>query len=206
MPDVPTMASPDVAMQVEALTKRLTPMNARIDYVTDLLKPMLAVGEPEDRNAFYAASRLLGCTPAFARTIVGAVARRGSAKAWRRWRARPPALPVFEVPPLPANVVGLIYFAKPVSETDVVKIGISTNLERHLRDLEAETGEPHVIDRWFVGTTVDEAVAQFALSGRRISGKWFLSGEGRQIPGFIPMGLAGMRRSLGADLLKRRAA
>ncbi len=206
MSDIPMMASPDVARQVQALTERLTPTNARIDYVTDLLKPMLAVGEPEDRNAFYAASRLLGCTPAFARTIVGAVARRGSAEAWRCWRALPPALPAFEVPELPANVVGLIYFAKPASAPDVVKIGISSNLDRRLRDLEVETGEPHVLDRWFVGTTVDEAVAQFALSGQRISGKWFLSTVGSQIPGFIPMGLDGMRKVLGGDLIRQRAA
>ncbi|MFG1371514.1 GIY-YIG nuclease family protein [Xanthobacter oligotrophicus] len=206
MSEIPTMASPETAELIKALTKRLTPTDARLNYLTDLLKPMLGVGEPEDRNAFYAASRMLGCTPAFAKNIVGAVARRGSAKAWRRWRARKPALPVFEVPPLAPNLVGFVYFASPISAPNVVKIGISTNLERRLRDLEVETGEEHRIARWFVGTTVDEAVAQFAVAGRRITGKWFKTGEPGQIPGFLPMGLEAMQQALGSDLLKGRAA
>ncbi len=206
MPDVPKMSEPNVSVEVQALMDRLAPTDARLNYVADLLKPMLGVGEPEDRNAFYAASRMLGCTPAFARNVVGAVARRGSAEAWRAWRAQAPALPVFEAPELADHLVGLVYFARPVSAPHVVKVGISTNLARRLRDLEAETGEAHELGRWFVGTAVDEAVAQFAMAGRRISGKWFATGEGGQVPGFIPVGLAGMREMLGADLVKGRAA
>lgn len=203
----PTMDMPEVAAQVAALSERLTPTDARLNYVADLLKPMLAFAEGEGRNAFYAASRLLGCTPAFAKHIVGNIARRGSAEAWRAWRAGPGPLPVFEVPPLPENSLGFVYFASPAEHPNVVKIGISTNLVRRLRDLEGETGEEHILARWFVGTTLDEAVAQFALAGKRISGKWFHSGgQGGQIPGFIPMGLDGMRAALGADLNAGRSA
>lgn len=205
MSDIPSMSSPEVAEQVRALTDRLTPTAARLDYLSDLLKPMLAVGEPEDRNAFYAASRLIGSTPAFARTVVGAVARHGSAASWLDFRNRAPALPALNLPPIAPNLVGFIYFANPVTAPDVVRIGLSTNLERRLRDLLVETGEEHRVARWFVGTTVDEAVAQFALSGRRISGKWFVTGEARQIPGFLPIGLAAMRNMLTDETQTGRA-
>ncbi|MEP9376176.1 hypothetical protein ABLE91_05640 [Aquabacter sp. CN5-332] len=204
---IPTMAMPEVAAQVVALTERLSPTDARLNYVADLLKPMIGFAEEEGRNAFYAASRLLGTTPNNAKHIVGNVARRGSAEAFRAWRAGPCPLPVFEVPALAPHLVGFVYFANPVSAPNVVKIGISPNLVRRMSDLEGETGEEHVLQRWFVGTTLDEAVAQFALAGRRISGKWFATGEpGGQIPGFIAMGVEGMRAALGPDLQKGRAA
>lgn len=206
MSAIPKMSEPEVDARVQALTERLTPIAARLNYLAGFLQLMLDVGEPEDRNAFYAASRMLGCTPAFARKIVGAVGRHGSAEAWLAWRAQAPALPVFKVPELAPGLVGIVYFASPASSPNVVKIGISANIGRRMRDLEAETGEEHRIRRWFVGTTVDEAVAQFTMAGRRINGKWYATGEPEQIPGFLPMGLAGMRDLLGADLLKRRAA
>lgn len=196
MSAIPSMSSPEVAEQVRALTDRLTPTAARLHYLADLLKPMLAVGEPDDRNAFYAAGRLIGSTPAFARTVVAAIARHGSAEAWLRFRRRPPAMPALKLPPIAPNLVGFVYFANPVTTPDVVRIGLSTNLERRLRDLLVETGEEHRVARWFVGTTVDEAVAQFALSGRRISGKWFATSENGQIPGFLPIGLGAMRAML----------
>lgn len=206
--NIPTMADAEISAQVRDLAERLAPTDARVNYVATLLKPMLPLADGEGRNAFYAAGRLLGCSPAFARTIVGAVARRGSAESWRAWRAQAPGiLPAFEVPKLSEQAVGFVYFASPAAFPDVVKIGISTNLVRRLRDLEDETGEPHELVQWFVGTTLDEAVAQFAAAGRRISGKWFERGEGGgQIPGFIPRGETQMRELLGSDLVKGRAA
>ena len=208
MNQIPTLSDPEIAAQVRDLSARLAPTDARVNYVATLLKPMLPLADGEGRNAFYAAGRLLGCSPAFAQTIVGAVSRRGSAEAWRDWRAQAPGtLPTFTAPPLPENAVGIVFFASPVSSANVVRIGISTNLVRRLRDLEDETGERFALERWFVGTTLDEAVAQFAAGGRRISGKWFEVGAGGgQIPGFIPRGETQMRELLGADLLKGRAA
>ena len=205
MSAIPSMSSPGVAEQVRALTDRLTPTAPRLHYLADLLKPMLAVGEPEDRNAFYAAGRLIGSTPAFARTVVAAIARHGSAEAWLKFRRRPPAMPVLNLPPIASNLVGFVYFANPVTAPGVVRIGLSTNLERRMRDLQVETGEEHRVVRWFVGTTVDEAVAQFALSGRRISGKWFATSENSQIPGFLPIGLGAMREMLGDEVQAGRA-
>jgi len=200
------MSSPEVAEQVRALTDRITPTITRLDYLSDLLRPMLFVGEPQDRNAFYAASRLIGSTPAFTRTIVAAVARHGSAAAWLDFRNRAPALPELNLPPIASNLVGFVYFANPVTSPDVVRVGISSNLERRLCDLEAETGQEHRLCRWFVGTTVDEAVVQFAMADRQISGKWFAAGENAQIPGFLPKGLGAMRELLGADARTGRAA
>lgn len=206
MSATPSMSSPEVAEQVRVLTERLTPAEARLNYLADLLKPMLEVGEPEDRNAFYAASRLIGSTPAFARTVVGAISRHGSAASWLDFRNRAPALPALKLPTISPHLVGFVYFANPVTAPDVVRIGLSLNLDRRLRDLQAETGEEHRISRWFVGTTVDEAVAQFAMAGRRIAGKWFATGETRQIPGFLPIGLGAMCEMLGGDLRKGRGA
>lgn len=206
MSAVPKMSDPEIAEQVRVLAERLAPTDARLNYLADLLKPMLAADEAEARNVFYAASRMLGCTLGLARAIIGNVARRGSAEAFRAWRAKEPALPVIEAPPLAPHMVGFVYFANPVTAPDVVKIGISANLDRCMRHLKCETGEEHRVCRWFIGTTVDEAVAQFALSGKRISGKWFATGEPSQIPGFLPMGVDAMRKTLGADLLKGRAA
>ncbi|MFG1461770.1 GIY-YIG nuclease family protein [Xanthobacter sp. DSM 24535] len=187
--------------QMQALVDRITPTDARIDYVTDLLKPMLAIGEPDDRNAFYAAGRLLGCAPACARRIVRMVARRGSAAAEQVWRATGPGvMPPLIVPDLPPNSVGFVYFAKPATSPNVVKIGFSTNLARRVKDLHAETGEEHRIDAWFVGTPIDEAIAQFAHSKKRITGDWFFVDAEGQIPGFLPVGELAMRRMLGSDL------
>ncbi|MET3352348.1 UNVERIFIED_ORG: hypothetical protein ABID33_000231 [Xanthobacter viscosus] len=206
MSEIPTMASPETAELIKTLTRRLTPTDARLNYLTDLLKPMLGVGEPGDRNAFYAASRLIGSTPTFARTVVAAIGRHGSAEAWMDFRNRAPALPVLNLPPIAPHLVGFVYFANPVTAPDVVRIGLSTNLARRMRDLEIETGVEHRLARWFVGTTVDEAVAQLVMADRRIAGKWFATGEATQIPGFLPMGLEAMQQTFGADLLKGRAA
>lgn len=208
MTNIPSITDHEIAAQVREISARLRSTDARVNYVATLLKPMLPVADDEGRNAFYAASRLLGCTPAFARHIVGGVSRRGSAEAWRAWRADAGlgALPTFEVPTLPDNAVGIVYFASPAAASNVVKIGISTNLARHLRDLEDETGEAHALAHWFVGTTLDEAVAQFAAAGCRISGKWFETAKGGQIPGFIPRGVSQMRDLMGADLQKGRVA
>lgn len=183
---------PDVDTQVRALNERLTPTNARLDYVTALLRPMLGLGEATSRNAFYAAGRLLTCSTAMARHIVSMVARHGGAEAAQAWRADPSrgVLPPLTVGPLPPNVTGIIYFVRSVTEPDALKVGFTISLARRLRDLRAETGEEHQLEAWFVGTLADEAVAHLLLAQQRITGRgrdWFFLGDPAtcQIRGFL---------------------
>lgn len=178
--------------QVHELVERITPTEARIDYVTSLLSPMLGLGEATSRNAFYAGGRLLGCSTAMARHIVAFVARRGSAAAAQAWRADAArgVLPSLKVGPLPPNVTGIIYFVRSVSDPDALKVGFTTSLARRLRDLRAETGEDHQLEAWFVGTLADEAVAHLLLAQQRITGRgrdWFFIGDPAtcQIRGFL---------------------
>ncbi len=182
----------DAEDQVRELVQRITPTEARIDYVTSLLRPMLSLGEATSRNAFYAGSRLLTCSTAMARHIVAFVDRRGSAAAAQAWRADAArgVLPPLTVGPLPPNVTGIIYFAKSGSDPDALKVGFTTNLTRRLRDLRAETGEEHQLEAWFVGTLADEAVAHLLLAQQRMTRRgrdWFFIGDPAtcQIRGFL---------------------
>lgn len=191
---------PAVRDQIADLTARLTPTESRIDYVTSLMRPLINADPERTRNAWYAAGRLLGGlglrtptgdlaegTGALAQSIIRTTARKGSAAAMQEWRN---PLPRLHAAPLAPNSVGLVYFAKSGSAPEVVKIGFSTNLERRMRDLKAETGEDHELEAWFVGTQLDEAIAHLTLSRRRMRGDWFFIGDERekQIAGFVPFG------------------
>lgn len=178
--------------QVHELVERITPTEARIDYVTSLLRPMLGLGEATNRNAFYAGGRLLTCSTAMARHIVSLVARHGGAEAVQAWRADPSrgVLPPLTVGPLPPNMTGMIYFVRSVAAPNALKVGFTTSLARRLRDLRAETGEEHQLEAWFVGTLADEAVAHLLLAQQRMTGRgrdWFFIGDPAtcQIRGFL---------------------
>ncbi|WP_332116042.1 GIY-YIG nuclease family protein [Azorhizobium caulinodans] len=179
--------------QVAALRARLEPTNARIDYVSTLLRPMLGLGEATTRNAFYAAGRMLTCSTAMARHIVSLVSRKGSAEAAQAWRAdtKRGALPPLSVGPLPPNMTGIIYFVRSGIAPEGMKVGFTCNLPKRLRDLKTETGEEHHLEAWMVGTLADEAVAHLLLAQRRMSDRkdWFYLGdpEARQIPSFLPI-------------------
>ncbi len=177
--------------QIAALRARLEPTNARIDYLTALLRPMLGLGEATTRNAFYAAGRMLTCSTAMARHIVSSAGRHGSAEALQAWRSDPSrgVLPPLKVGDLPPNMTGIIYFARTGAEPDAIKVGFTVNLAKRMRDLRTEAGEEHQVEAWMVGTLADEAVAHLLLAQRRVSGRrdWFFIGDpaGRQIPSFL---------------------
>ncbi|MGU3495908.1 GIY-YIG nuclease family protein [Xanthobacteraceae bacterium A53D] len=188
---------PTADLQQNDLRERLAPTEARLQYVTALLAPMLRAKPAITRNAWYAAGRLLGgcgmtarsgkeCdgSPALAEMLVRMMVRHRSLEAVQQ--ARLPSAPLM-AGPLPPKSVGIIYFAK-TGGAETLKIGFTTSLARRMRELKFETGHEHLVEAWFVGTMVDEAVARIALAERQIKGDWFFIGDpaDRQVAGFVP--------------------
>ena len=160
--------------QIAALRQSLMSPKAR--YVACCL----AIGSPpplrRNRKVWWkgvmACSKLLGCTSDQAALIMGRVGRTQSAE-----------FLAFISGECPENAVGEVYTVQNPEFPGVIKLGFSTNLERRVKQLEAEHKVSLEIVSRQVGTYLDEFICHRSIGARWLAREWFGSEEN---PEFCP--------------------
>ncbi len=160
----------------------------------------VAIGSPpplrRDRKVWWrgvmACSKLLGCTGDQAALIMGRVGR----------DQRTDFL-AFISAECPEKAVGEVYTVQNPDFPGVIKLGFSSNVERRIKQLEAEHKVPLEIVTRQVGTYLDEYLCHRSIGARWLAKEWFGSEEN---PEFCPPFLleAGIipRRMLVAEYLE----
>lgn len=172
----------------------------RLGQIVDLLRPLAGDRSMFVCRAFKAASAEIGWPDADRlRSVCRAVNRKGSFGAYLDWRREPPAFAEFTIAPMSGCAMGNVYLARVERYPHVIKIGFTRDPERRMRQLRAETGEPHRIEKVIPGTLFDEALMHIAHFGTHIVREWFFDPEttDRSHPAFLPLGTKELLKLLG---------